>query len=239
MIAARNATLLMTVTLLAIGTAGCTDAHIGETRSRTVTVTGTGEAQGAPDEAQINAGVQSVADTVVAASRDNEAKVRRIMQALAEQGIEEKDIGTTNYNIWPQQDFENGRPTVTGYQVSNAVVVTIKDIAKVGDVLAAVTNAGANTVHGIHFGVSDTDALENQARERAMADARRRAESLAGLAGVELGEVVTLSTSTGPNYRPMMESAAMRMSTDAAPTPTIAPGQQSVSVHIQVTYTIH
>jgi uncharacterized protein YggE len=87
--------------------------------------------------------------------------------------------------------------------------------------------------------VSDTEALETDARERAMADARRRAESLVALADVRLGDVITLSTSAGPSYGPMMmESAAMRMS-DSAPRPTITPGQQSVSVQVQVTYGIH
>lgn len=224
--------------LFAMGSSGCTDSHPVAGNARTVSVTGTGEAQAPPDEARINAGVQAVADTVVAASRQNEEKVRKIMDALSEQGIDESDIGTTDYSIWAQQDYQDGQSRITGYQVSNVVVVTIKDIAKVGDVLAAVTNAGANTVHGVQFSVSDTEALETQARERAMADARRRAESLAGLAGVALGEVVTLSTSAGPGYGPMMmEAAAMRMS-DSAPTPTITPGQQSVSVQVQVTYAI-
>lgn len=237
MLTTRYATLLLAVTGFTVGSAGCTDSHTVAATSRTVTVTGTGEAQAPPDQARINAGVQSVADSVIAASRDNEEKIRKIMDALAEEGIEESDIGTTDYSIWAQQNFDKGQTTITGYHVSNVVVVTIKDIAKVGDVLAAVTSAGANTVHGINFGVSDTAALETEARERAMADARRRAESLAGLAGVGLGEVLTLSTNAGPSYGPMMmESAVMR---DAAPTPTITPGQQSVTVQVQVTYAIH
>ena len=239
MITARDGSLLLAATLIALAGTACSDSHMAAAPSRTVTVTGTGEAQAPPDQARINAGVQSVADTVIAASRDNEEKVRKIMDALAEQNIEESDIGTTDYSIWAQQNFTDGQTTITGYHVSNVVVVTIKDIATVGDVLAAVTNAGANTVHGIHFSVSDTEALETEARERAMLDARRRAESLAGLAGVALGDVITLSTSAEPSYGPMMlESAAMRMS-DSAPSPTITPGQQSASIQVQVTYAIH
>ena len=239
MLTTRYAIFFLAAGAIATGIAGCTDTHTAGAASRTVTVTGSGEAQAPPDQARINAGVQSVADTVIAASRDNEDKVRKIMDALGKQGIEESDIGTTDYSIWAQQNYDNGQATITGYQVSNVVVVTIKDIAKVGDVLAAVTDAGANTVHGINFSVSDTEALETEARERAMTDARRRAESLAALADVALGDVVTLSTSTGPSYGPMMmESAAMKMS-DSAPTPTITPGQQSVNVQVQVTYAIH
>lgn len=238
MIRPRYVALLLAVAAAAVGMAACTDST-GAAPARTVTVIGTGEAQAPPDQARINAGVQSVADTVIAASRDNEEKVRKIMDALAQKGIEKADVGTTDYSIWAQQNFENDQTTITGYHVSNVVVVTIKDIAKVGDVLAAITNAGANTVHGIDFSVSDTEALEIEAQERAMADARRRAESLVALADVALGDVMTLSTNTGPSYGPMMmESRAMRMS-DSAPTPTITPGQQSVSVQVQVTYAIH
>lgn len=238
--AIRYAGILVCLAFSVAVLTGCSDRHAHGGRARTVTVTGTGEAQAPPDQAQVSAGVDSFADTVVAASRDNESAVSRIMDALAKQGIDEKDIGTTNYSIWAEQNYnESGKQRVTGYHVSNIVVVTIKDIAKVGEVLAAVTQAGANAVNGIQFSVADTQALENQARERAMADAHRRAESLTDLAGVSLGEVVALSTSTRPDFGgPVMARRVMEMSDSQAPVPTITPGQQNVSVQIQVTYAI-
>lgn len=238
MIAIRHATLGLSLTTLVFALAACSDAGSPNGEVRTVSVTGTGDAQAAPDQAQLSAGVESFADTVAAASQNNESAVRRIMKALSSQGIEGKDIGTSNYSIWAEQNYNEPDRRITGYHVSNIVTVTIKDITKIGEVLAAVTNAGANSVQGIAFSVSDTDALENQARERAMADARRRAESLTSLAGVGLGEVVSLSTSSGPDYRPVMaKREMMEMSVDA-PSPSITPGQQSISVQIQVTYAI-
>ncbi len=223
--------------LLALG--ACSGDRAGPREVRTVTVTGFGEAQAAPDQAQISAGVQSFGATVIAASRDNEAILSRIMKALASQDIEDDDIGTSNYSIWAEQNYDRTpeQPQIRGYHVSNIVNVTIKDIGKIGDILAAVTNAGANSVHGVQFGVSDAAALETQARERAMADARRRAESLAELANVELGHVVTLSTSPSPVFG-LMKSSRMEMSDASAPSPTISPGQQSVSVQVEVTFAI-
>jgi uncharacterized protein len=213
--AALAATILITVTALA----ACTDQHNTFTETRSITVTGEGEASGAPDQASVSAGVQILAETVIEATRENESIIGKIMEALDEQ----------NYQ-------EPGQNRISGYRVSNVVTVKIDDIDKVGDVLAAVINAGANSIHGIQFGVKDTKALEQQAREAAMADARARAESLARLAGVQLGEVLSISTSYGAGPpRPMM-SRSYDMAEAAAP--SISPGQQDLSVQIHATFAI-
>lgn len=211
--------------------------------TRSIHVTGQGEASGKPDLAEIDAGVQTFASTVIEASRQNQAIVEKIFEALDEQGIDKKDIQTSNYSIWAEQDYsrngEQGKDRIVGFRVSNIVHVKVREIAKVGEVLAAVTNAGANSINGIQFSVQDTERLERQAREAAMADARARAESLAGLAGVELGEVLSLSMSSAPDYpRPYAASRAMEMADAGAPVPGIAPGQQSVSVTINATFAI-
>jgi len=223
---------------IGFGLLGYTDRlALGETRS--VTVTGQGEAFGTPDQAMVSAGVQTFADTVIAATRENQSVIEKIFAALEEQGIAEDDIQTTNYSIWAEQDHkEPHRGQIAGYRVSNVVTVTIDDIEQVGEVLAAVTNAGANTIHGIHFAVKDTAALEEKAQKAAMEDARARAEALANLAGVQLGEVLTISSSPGPGYpEPMMARRSMEMA-DAAPAPGIAPGQQSLTVLIEASFAI-
>lgn len=236
-----NATTGLVVFALAIaslsGTAMADNASVG----RSISVVGQGEATGQPDQAQVNAGVQTQAATVAEASRENQEIVERIMQALDKSGIDKKDIQTTNYSIWPEQRHDprgNGEVAVTGYNVNNIVNVTISDVDKVGAVLAALTDAGANSVHGISFGVKDTAALEQGARAAAMADARNRAEALADLAGVKLGEVQSISMSLGGGYpMPMMGGARFAMA-EASAAPGISPGQLSVSVQVQVTYAI-
>lgn len=230
--------LLAGVLALAVCASACADASGPATR--TISVTGNGEAEGPPDQAQVSAGVQTMAETVAEASQQNQATVERIMQALERQGIDETDIQTSNYSIWPEQrhDGQTGEVSITGYRVSNMVSVVIDDITKVGEVLAAVTNAGANSVHGVNFGVRDTAALEESARKKAMEDARARAESLAELAGVELGEVQTISMSSGGGGPvPMMRGQMMAMD-EAAPTVGISPGQLTVSVQLNVTFAI-
>ena len=232
--------LFLPVVLLAAAVAS---AQPADDVTRSIHVTGQGEASGKPDLAEIDAGVQTFAETVIEASRQNQAILAQIFEALDEQGIEKKDIQTSNYSIWAEQDYsrngEQGKDRIVGFRVSNIVHVKVREIAKTGEVLAAVTNAGANSVNGIQFSVQDTEQLERQAREAAMADARARAESLASLAGVELGEVLSLSMSSAPDYpRPYAASRAMEMADAAAPVPGIAPGQQSVSVTINATFAI-
>ena len=223
--------------------AGYAPAQPADDVTRSIHVTGQGEASGKPDLAEINAGVQTFAGTVIEASRQNQAILAKIFEALDEQGIDDKDIQTSNYSIWAEQDYdrngEQGKDRIVGFRVSNIVHVKVREIAKIGEVLAAVTNAGANSINGIQFSVQDTEQLERQAREAAMADARARAESLAALAGVELGEVLSLSLSSAPDYpRPYAASRAMEMADAGAPVPGIAPGQQSVNVTINATFAI-
>lgn len=208
--------------------------------SRSITVVGQGEAAGPPDRATINAGVQTLAPTVVESSRQNQAAIERMMQALREEGIREDDIQTADYAIWPEQHHDprgTGEPTISGYRVNNTVRVTVKELERLGRVLAAVTDAGANSIHGINFSVEDAAALEAQARGAAMADARLRAEALAALAGVELGEVQSISMSPGGGYPVPMMGGRMDMA-QAAPVPGISAGQLSIAVQVQVTYGI-
>ncbi|HEX2138720.1 MAG TPA: SIMPL domain-containing protein [Woeseiaceae bacterium] len=212
-------------------------------QARSISVTGQGEASGKPDLAEIDAGVQTFANTVIDASRQNQAVLERILDALQEQDIASEDIQTSNYSIWAEQDYsrngEPGKERITGFRVSNIVHIKVRDISKVGEVLAAVTDAGANSVNGIRFTVKDTDQLEKRAREAAMADARARAESLASLAGVGLGEVISLSMSSAPDHpRPYAASRVMEMADAGAPVPGIAPGQQSVTVTIHASFAI-
>lgn len=208
--------------------------------TRSITVVGQGEAAGPPDRATINAGVQTLAPTVVESSRENQALIERIMQALNKEGVEAADIQTADYSVWPEQQHDprgSGEITITGYRVNNTVRVTVRDIDRLGKILAAVTNAGANAIHGIGFSVEDTAALEAEARSAAMADARARAEALAKLAGVGLGRVLAITTSPGGGYPLPMMGGRMDMAQSAS-VPGISTGQLSITVQVQVAYEI-
>jgi len=209
---------------------------------RSISVIGQGEAYGPPDRATINAGVQVMAPTVIEASRENQASIERIMQALKNEGIDAADVQTADYSVWPEQEHDPrgmDQLRITGYRVNNTVRVTVRNIDRLGQVLAAVMSAGANAIHGIAFGVEDTAALEQRARAAAMAEARTRAEALAELAGVKLGRVLQVSQSSDGGYpTPLMGMARSRMEAMAAPVPGISAGQLGVTVQVQVIFEI-
>ena len=207
---------------------------------RTISVTGQGEASGAPDMATVTAGIHTRAPTVIEASEQNQAVVERIFAALEDEDVARKDIRTVDYSIWPQERHDpsgTGNGVITGYQVQNSVQVTVRKLDQLGELLAAVTNAGANTIHGISFGVEDSASLEARARRSAMEDARERAAALAELAGVELGPVLHISMSPGGGYPGPMPMARME-AMSSAPEPGIMTGEHTVAVEVQVTYRI-
>lgn len=205
-----------------------------------ITVIGQGEAFGQPDKAEIQVGVETFAPTVSQATADNELTIQSIMDALTAQGIEEKDVQTTNYNLWAEQIYgDQGPEGIAGYRVNNQVNVTIRDIDMVGEVLAAVTEAGANNIFGVFFSVSDPAALEAEARAAAVADARERALSLADLGGVGLGDIQIISEVIGQGtpFPRGMGGGGFDMA-ETAMAPSISPGQLSYNVQVQVTFGI-
>lgn len=208
--------------------------------SGSITVVGRGQSYGSPDKAQVVVGVEIFAPTVEEATSQNQTTLDAVMEALSTLGIAPADIQTSNYSLYAEQIYgERGPEGIAGYRVSNQVNVTIRDINQVGDVLAAVTDAGANAIYGVNFSVEDPAALEAEARAEAIADARARAESLADLSGVELGDVIVVSEVVSPNYpMPMGGGFDMAVAEQAMNAPGISPGQLSFQTSVQVTYGI-
>ncbi len=223
-----------------VGLYGLVATPYGAGGTRSITVIGSGEAAGPPDQASINAGVQTLAPTVSESAEENQAIIERMMQALKVEGVEDTDVQTADYSIWPEQQRDprgDAEPGTTAYRVNNSVRIAVKDIGRLGKIIAAVTDAGANAIHGISFGVEDTAALEARAREAAMADARTRAEALARLAGVELGKVLEISVSSGGGF-PVPKASGSREMAMSVAAPGISSGQLSVAVQVQLTYEI-
>ena len=147
--------LLMAIVITACGTA--TQAPVAGAAASSssgggITVIGQGQAAGEPDEANVQIGVEVFADTVSQATTENETSVQNIMEAMRNLGIAAEDVQTTNYNLWAEQIYgDRGPEGIAGYRVNNTVNVKIRDIDLVGDVLAAATEAGANSIHGFIF----------------------------------------------------------------------------------------
>ena len=206
---------------------------------RGITVVGVGKAFGTPDVAQVTVGVETQSPSVQIAVAENKVRMDQLLDMLKELGIAEKDMRTTNYSVYSERPPIYGPETPSSagpltYHVSNQVTVTVRDVNKLGDVLEKAVTAGANSVYGVSFSVADTSKLEAEARANAVADAKSRAESLAGLAGVSVGEVLSISeviSSAGPLYERMAVPAAMGGT-------SIQPGELEVQVNVQVTYAI-
>jgi uncharacterized protein YggE len=209
------------------------------TPEHTISVTGTGKVVLSPDVADLRLGVSSAARTVREARNDAASKMTAVITALKQLGIDDKDIQTTTLSLQPSYDYSTNTnpPRLTGYVLSNAVAVTVRDLAKVGDAIDNSLAAGATTLDGVSFRVADETNAEKQARQAAMAEAQAKAKTLADAAGVSISGVASISESVAPIPYPMYYGAAAGAATKDVSTP-VQPGTNEISVTLTVVYLI-
>ncbi len=204
---------------------------------RTVTVSATATVAAKPDQARISSGVVSEAATARDALSKNTALMTKVITELKTGGIAADDIQTSSFNVEAVTAYdsrENTPPRITGYRVSNQVGVLVRDLAKLGDVLDKLVTAGANAVSGLSFEVSTADALKDDARKEAMANALRRATLLAKAGGADVGDVMQISediVADGP--RPF--ATARMAKAEAVP---IESGTSVLEARVTVTYAL-
>jgi hypothetical protein len=188
---------LIGVLVLAIALSACGPSAITvqtQPPQRSITVTGTGMVTLTPDIAYINIGVHSQDASASVALTENSASAQAVMVVIKAAGVDDKDIQTTNFSIYPQQQYDNnGNMTGILYVVENTVYVTVRDLTTLGSLLDATVRAGANTINSISFDLADKTEALTQARSAAVADARKQADELTSATGVSLGEVQTIS----------------------------------------------
>jgi len=237
--------LLVCLVLLAVAVGCAPSGNPVETPKsigRSITVVGEGKASVSPDVAEANIGVEVLAPTVKEATEEAKERMTAIVAALQEAGIAEKDIQTSNYSIYFER-YPEIRPMVEAepleaegsYRVSDMVRVKIRNLDRIGTVLDKVIEAGANNVYGVNFTVDDPSEVRSEARGKAIADARAKAQELAGLNGVDLGEVLQISEVIGGSFSTVGMSLVREYAGGAGP---ISPGELEFSVQIQVTYAI-
>ena len=207
----------------------------GETTGSGINVTGQGRVYGTPDTLTLNLGVSVLRETVNAATDEAAAKAEAIIAALRAKGVAEIDIQTANYSIYPEYDYNGDTQRLIGYRVSNNLTVKIRDLAKAGEIIDAATAAGGNdvVVQNLAFSIEDNTALLEMARTAAWNDAEAKAEQLARLAGVTLQRAVSITETINYNTPPVYYERDL--GADQAATP-IEPGQQEVTVVVQVTF---
>lgn len=204
-----------------------------------ITVSGSGQAAGTPDVAYINLGVDTVGGGVSQAVNQANQTMAAIIEALAGRGIAAEDVQTLSFNVYPEDRYDAFQGGSTGervYRVSNTLYVTVRDINRVSEVIQAALDAGANSINGLNFGIADARALQQEARVKAVADARERAARLAEALGVTLGEPIIISEGTGGGLFPAMyDTMAMGLGGGG---PQITPGQLNINVSISVTFAL-
>ena len=215
-------------------TRAATDNQVVE---HTISVTGTGRILVKPDVADLSLGV-SISRL---RAKDSEAAAAEAMAsviaALKAAGIKDEDIQTATLSLNPEYDWSSNTQRLTGYRTDNIVMVTVRDIAKVGDTLDAAVEAGATTVNGLSFRLNDQKPVETQARDAAMSDAKTKADALAKAGGVNITGVASISEVSAPIPTPIMYAADAAAGLAKSATP-VQPGQITLEVTVTVTYLI-
>ncbi len=225
----RTRQAIVAVVLVSLVLAGCGAA--APAQPRTLVVTGTGKVEVAPDLVTVNLGVQTVGEDIAQVVAENNRRSQRVQQAVLALGVAQEDVRTISFNVSPQEQYdETGNPTgVTVYWVDNTVTVTLRQVDRLGELLQAAVDAGANTIQGVSFSVDDPSAAEAEARQLAMQDARARAEMLAQAAGAALGEPVSINTSV---FVPSPYAGGIGGGGGVP----VSPGMAEVQVQVYVTY---
>ena len=199
-----------------------------------ITMSGHGETHGQPNTATLSAGVSVDAPSAAAALATANKNMQRVLTALTDLGIADKDIQTRNFSVHPQYATGNGEaPRVTGYQVTNQIEVRLRDIGKLGRALDGLVAAGANQINSVNLSIQDPATLMADARAAAVADARTKAATFAKAAGVSLGSILSINENGDNGPRPVVFAAMAK----AASVP-VALGEETVNAEVTITWEI-
>jgi len=216
------------------------------TAENTITVSDTGTVYAKPDLAIASFSVVVEAKTVAEAMADNTKKMNAVVSFMKEQGVEDKDLKTTNFNINPRyewydsdQYYPSGRRVLVGYEVTQTLQVKIRDMEKIGSIIEGGTSAGANEVSDLQFTIDDEDELKNQARTEAINKAKTKAETLAKELGINLLRISNFSESGVVPYFYTMQEAAAPAGMGGGETPSIQTGENKIEVTVTITYEIN
>lgn len=209
--------------------------------TNTVSFSGEGRVVAKPDIAKISLSIITDALTSKIAQDDNSKKSKAITDYFKKQNIDEKDIKTTGYNIYPQYKYPQygGQPTVTGYQVNQSMEVKVRDLDKVSNILDGVVSSGANVVNQLSFEIDDPDALKAEARAKAISNAKKKADELQSQVGISLGKIVNFSENTGGYPEPIyMKAEVDGRGMGGGGGPSVPTGENEITVSVNLTYQI-
>lgn len=211
-----------------------------QTKGEPLIVTETGKVTAVPDIAKITLGIEEQGESLKTVQNSVNSKSKELTSELKKLGIDEKDIKTISYNVYPEYNYDLRPFRLSGYRVSTSYEVKITDFEKVNDALVVATNAGTNVIGNISFEVNEKtkEDLTNKARDEAVDKAKTRAKGLASSADITLGKIINISESTGVDYpRPiaMMDKAIGSGEPIVA---EIMPGETEIEVTVSLSFEI-
>lgn len=225
----------------------------GVSASNTITVSGEGEVMAVPDTATFSVTIQERAQTVAAAQEVATGRSNEIVDFLKGEGIEERDIKTADYSVYPEYEYHDtasadgvyrpGRQVLVGYNVSQTITVKVRDTEQAGDLLSGVGSLGASQVSGLSFTIDDEDALKNEARDKAIAMAKEKADALAKSLGVRVVRVVGFSEDGSYYPAPYAYGRGgatldMAVAQEAKAAPALPVGENKIYSNVTITYEI-
>ena len=210
------------------------------TTTNTVTFQGEGQVVAKPDIAVVSFSIVTEAATSKAAQDANSPKSKAITDFLKKQAVEDKDIKTTGYNIYPQYDYPRfDQPRIKGYQVSQSFEVKIRNLDKASDIVDGLVTAGVNNISQLSFTIDEPEKLKDEARAKAIADAKAKAETLEKQIGIRLGKIINFQeNSNGYGIIPIYSKAEFDGRGGGVDGPSLPTGENEISVSVTLTYQI-
>lgn len=224
------------------------------TTTNTVTFSGEGKVSAKPDVATLEFSIITEANASKVAQDDNSRKSQKVTDFLKKQGIEEKDIKTTLYNIFPKYSYPrpviynqsvpsimppeiSDQPKIVGYQVSQGFWVKVRNFDKLSGVIDGLVANGVNNVNNLGFSIDEPEKLKSEARAKAIADAKGKANELKNQIGISLGKIINFSENTG-GYPGPYYAEAKGMDGGGVAGPSLSPGENEITVNVTLTYQI-
>ena len=189
-----------------------------------------------PDIARVTVSVTTQAAQQDAAAQDNARRTTAVLAALRAAGVAERDIQTEGYNVQPQYDYKPSPPVLTGFQVTNTVQVTIRDLGRAGVVVDRATQSGATDVSGLSFDLADRTAAAGRALAQAVAEAKSKAQAMASAAGVGFGRLLSLSEGSPAIVQPLF--AARAVAAGPQPATPVEANQITITADVTAVYAI-
>ncbi len=209
---------------------------VSTTKSDTFNVSGEGKVNVIPDIVVVNLGVSANGATVKQVQDQINTNINKVTEGVKKLGVDSKDIQTSNYNINPNIDYTAGQK-INGYTANTNLTIKVRDLNKVNEVIDSATQNGANQVGGITFDASDKTKAENEARQKAIQDAKSKAEQAAKIAGFSLGRLINYQEGFNNPPRPYLTAPSAVGTLEKADT-SIEPGSSEITISVTLSYEI-